>query len=757
MNNTTIERLSSAGIASQTSKREFGRGLPLVIIIDQAHGVLSCKLSTVRILRRLYLWENISLVGVEGAGETLDKKHLPSFDDPILMKRFCASLLLKGELSGVEYWLVADTPEATAAGVEDVALYARMYRSVKETFGVGTRWRDILMALSDALLNPKTGTVSQELLEFIQRVPHREPNVTKGGSELITSIDSLADYAGRLHIETDNYPAVAGGVVGLMALAAGGNTVSLVADLANQMQGLRETIISKLVRTEADRDYINLRELLDLGAKLVNTQCSTSDATRAAGESWTAAAFLTALGMFVDEKTISDFRADGVGFENACRAGLEFYDLLAARSDAMAGRLLEAMHEHKTDVAVLIAGGAHRDGVEAFLASRGVSSLVLQPKMNVASSDQQAYQNRMLGQKDTRPDVDNEKADALVAEMDDDLLALVQETATLVDQGKNGSPQPFPHLSQLVALTGKVKRVDPSRKADAAADKAEDETHVRNEQVTGLRRYAAQVESEMGPNHELTIKVVVGLAGLLEKMKEYDEAEKLYRRSIAALEQASKTDNEDYVAAMNGLANILTARGDHAEAEKLYGRVVATQKAGMELSNPDVILTMNKTATTMQGKGDLAGAETLLRQALALSEQELGEDHVNTLATANNLAGLLEQKGDLRQAEPLLRRSLGALAKATAANPKMLPFVQKVLPNYIGLLVGLGRSEAEALREAVAVLKQAGMNVEDTPDEENEEPGSKDPALGGVRSRLQSLLARAMHGASTLFRRLTRQ
>jgi hypothetical protein len=98
----------------------------------------------------------------------------------------------------------------------------------------------------------------------------------------------------------------------------------------------------------------------------------------------------------------------------------------------------------------------------------------------------------------------------------------------------------------------------------------------------------------------------------------------------------------------------------------------------------------------LQDTNRLAEAEPLMRRALAIADASYGPDHPDVATALNNLAELLRATNHLAEAEPLMGRVIEIFLSFTARTGHQHPNLLASFANYEGLLVAMGRSEAEA-------------------------------------------------------------
>jgi len=158
-------------------------------------------------------------------------------------------------------------------------------------------------------------------------------------------------------------------------------------------------------------------------------------------------------------------------------------------------------------------------------------------------------------------------------------------------------------------------------------------------------------DAEVGTTGALLLQN--GLAQLLQSQGKYEEAEPLFRRTLAAREAALGPAHPHTLTLVNNLALLLKAQGKYEEAEPLYRRALAGREEALGPAHPDTLASVNNLAQLLQALGKYEEAEPLYRRALAGREEALGPAHPNTLTSVGNLAVLLQSLGKHEQAAAL--------------------------------------------------------------------------------------------------------
>ena len=196
------------------------------------------------------------------------------------------------------------------------------------------------------------------------------------------------------------------------------------------------------------------------------------------------------------------------------------------------------------------------------------------------------------------------------------------------------------------------------------------------------RNALAIYKKVLGEEHPCTATNLNNLAVLLYKKGDYEGAEPLYRRALDIREKVLGEGHPDTATSINNLAELLHSKGDYAGAETRYRRALTIREKVLGKEHPDTAVSLNNLAGLLHSKRDYTGAELPYRRALAIKEKILGKEHPSTARSLNNLAVLLDDKGDYAGAEPLFLRALAIREKVlgkehpdTAASLNELAFL----------------------------------------------------------------------------------
>jgi tetratricopeptide (TPR) repeat protein len=238
-------------------------------------------------------------------------------------------------------------------------------------------------------------------------------------------------------------------------------------------------------------------------------------------------------------------------------------------------------------------------------------------------------------------------------------------------------------------------------------------------------------------------------ASELTQQGKYAEAEPLYQRALAILNQAlanlspqQRQAIRSQVQALVALADmnrglLLASQGRHGEAKQMFQESLGVLEQALGRNHPDVIKMrqafttyaqqqqqarqttpqvspqrptgqsfalqeadrLNELGMEQYRKAQYAQALESFQRSLAIREQALGANHPDVATSLNNLANLYQRaQGQYSKAEPLYQRSLAIREQALGANH---PDVAVSLNNLAGCINQGQYSKAEPLSSAV--------------------------------------------------------
>ncbi len=188
-----------------------------------------------------------------------------------------------------------------------------------------------------------------------------------------------------------------------------------------------------------------------------------------------------------------------------------------------------------------------------------------------------------------------------------------------------------------------------------------EEARSSREGALGIRR-----RYHRGEHRELA-KAINNLAGLLYRLGDWEEAERLYLETLT-MKRDLREDDVDIPKTMSNLATILMSRGEYPEAERLYREALEMRKRNYGPEDSSVATNLRSLGTLLYTRGELERAEPLLREALEIRRRIFGPEHTKVAAALSSLGRVLHAQGRYEEAEELLTRALEIRRTRQGAN-----------------------------------------------------------------------------------------
>ncbi|MFY2762783.1 protein kinase domain-containing protein [Arenimonas sp. MALMAid1274] len=171
-----------------------------------------------------------------------------------------------------------------------------------------------------------------------------------------------------------------------------------------------------------------------------------------------------------------------------------------------------------------------------------------------------------------------------------------------------------------------------------------------------------------------TLRILEGQAQLRHSQGRNDEAEALFRRVLASMEEQRLQDDPFYGIVLNNLGNFHMFNEDYEKADELLRRAEVQLKAhpDPEAMPSEPYLLVGNLAYTAHGLGDLARAETLYTQARKGLERVYPRGSPELASLINNHAFLVAERGEAEKAFELWQQSLAMRRRAFKGDHPML-------------------------------------------------------------------------------------
>ena len=175
----------------------------------------------------------------------------------------------------------------------------------------------------------------------------------------------------------------------------------------------------------------------------------------------------------------------------------------------------------------------------------------------------------------------------------------------------------------------------------------------------------------LGADHPRVIMVTHNLAFALQSLGRFAEAEPLFRRTNEQLRRVLGAEHPFTIDALSNYGRFLRHKGDFVEAERVLRNVL---ELNLRVHQPDedVIGTSQvNLGIVLHDLGRLPEAEAQFRAALATYAKTLPPDHPSLAAALAGAGRVLVDEGRASEALPLLRKATEVVGSAELANSPM--------------------------------------------------------------------------------------
>jgi tetratricopeptide (TPR) repeat protein len=170
-----------------------------------------------------------------------------------------------------------------------------------------------------------------------------------------------------------------------------------------------------------------------------------------------------------------------------------------------------------------------------------------------------------------------------------------------------------------------------------------------------LRRVIELRESISHPELPVTL---MNLGNLYFDLRQFEEAEELYRRSLAISEKTLGGNHPEVAKALNSIGNIYHEQEKYTEAQPYYERAHSIFENAYGPEHPEIAIESNNLAFLYFKLGKYDEAFKLYKEVIKLFQKIFGRNHINTAFTINNLGLLFLRQKKYREAEILFKRAL---------------------------------------------------------------------------------------------------
>jgi len=145
---------------------------------------------------------------------------------------------------------------------------------------------------------------------------------------------------------------------------------------------------------------------------------------------------------------------------------------------------------------------------------------------------------------------------------------------------------------------------------------------------------------------------------MLKDNEEYDEALKLYERTLGFEEKLFGRQHENTADTIHSIALILNKMGERRKSLKLHREVLGIRQMVLGKEHEDTANSLSLVANMLKDKGEYDEALKLFKEALYIEEKMFGRQHENTADTIHSIASVLHKKGEKEESLKMQREVL---------------------------------------------------------------------------------------------------
>ena len=179
-----------------------------------------------------------------------------------------------------------------------------------------------------------------------------------------------------------------------------------------------------------------------------------------------------------------------------------------------------------------------------------------------------------------------------------------------------------------------------------------------DEALPAMRLAVAQQRRLHKTPHTDLAEAVNNLAFLLQATGEYRESETLFREALKMKRFLLGDTHTEIALGLNNVAMVLSDQKKYKESEAMYREAIAMQRKLLGDDHPDVALALNNLAFVLHDEGDAAGALGMMRESLEIYRRTVGAEHPSVARAMGSLGMWQMEGGDFVSAEPVLREAL---------------------------------------------------------------------------------------------------
>ena len=176
-------------------------------------------------------------------------------------------------------------------------------------------------------------------------------------------------------------------------------------------------------------------------------------------------------------------------------------------------------------------------------------------------------------------------------------------------------------------------------------------------------------EAALGPNHPDTIQAVIDVGRTHLELRQFAQAEEMFRRSLLVHENNPEGDVEAITQDLRNLASVYARQGLRDEAEALDRQAREGQNSASGESAEEAMEAAWQTGEFYAAKWRFGEAEPLLLRAIEIEEKVLGARAPNLIFRYQEMVRIYRLQGREEEAQAFVQRALAIAAKPGKTEP----------------------------------------------------------------------------------------
>ena len=213
----------------------------------------------------------------------------------------------------------------------------------------------------------------------------------------------------------------------------------------------------------------------------------------------------------------------------------------------------------------------------------------------------------------------------------------------------------------------------------------------------------------LGEDHELTLIMQRQLVTRIQLCGEYDSAEIIQRRVLAAQEMKWGRSAHRTQEWLFELADTLLEKGNHSEAEQIYKEILTFREETLGDNHPSTLMALVGAAQSLLEQGKHEESEVLFRQHMIKAFKVWGKDHPKASKSIQRLATAFSRQKKFEEAGRLLMNAIDISAKSLGAEYSE---TLEIKADLAKVLQCQGKSvEAEALFRYILPIQEKTLGL----------------------------------------------